>query len=242
MKISRHNLTNRELSWLSFSYRILQEAKDHRVPLYERLKFLGIFSSNLDEYFRVRVASLKGLLNLKRKAQKKLHEDPEKLLNRVLEAVEKQQEECGDIFRKQIIPELRKLNVALITENDLNEDQKSVVQRFFHEQVEQFVVPVFISEQKEPPFFHNKILYLAVLLKSRVQGDPEEPREKNSEEFQYAIIEIPTTHVPRFVVLPVYNETTYIMFLDDVIRFCLQTVFPNHEILGSFSIKLTRDA
>ena len=119
MKLPKNGLVNRELSWLSFSYRILQEAKDHRVPLYERVKFLGIFSSNLDEYFRMRVASLKSLLLLKRKEQKKLSVDPEKLLMKILDVVEAQQEECGNTFRKQIIPELAKQNVMLITERAL---------------------------------------------------------------------------------------------------------------------------
>src|SRR6266404_3633325 len=120
MKSADHNLTDRELSWLSFSERILQEARDPRVPLYERIKFLAIFSSNLDEYFRVRIASLRSLLTLKKKARRKLGFDAAELLDKTRGLIERQQEEFGTIFRKKIIPELGECNIFLIGESDLD--------------------------------------------------------------------------------------------------------------------------
>ena len=120
MKKRNHILIHRELSWLSFSERILQEAKDPRVPVYERLRFLAIFSSNLDEYFRVRIASLRSLLHLRKKMKKKLDVDPAELLKQVKTIVENQQEEFGRIFRKQLLPELRSHNIFLVRQDELS--------------------------------------------------------------------------------------------------------------------------
>src|SRR5690606_12282843 len=113
-----NQIFNREISWLSFNYRVLQEAKDTSVPLYDRIKFLAIYSSNLDEFFRVRVASLRSLLSLKKKKVKKLKINPVELLKQIQTVVNKQQEEFSSIFREQIIPELEKNNIYIL--NDEN--------------------------------------------------------------------------------------------------------------------------
>jgi polyphosphate kinase len=103
-----YKFKNREISWLSFNYRVLQEAKDPKVPLYERIKFLAIYSSNLDEFFRVRVAGLRSLLKISKKTQKALEYDPAIILKKVLKIVNAHQNEFGIIFNNQIIPELKK--------------------------------------------------------------------------------------------------------------------------------------
>ena len=122
---------DRELSWLSFNHRVLQEAKDPEVPLYERIKFLAIYSSNLDEFFRVRVASLRSLLNLKDKSQKKLPFQPRILLKRIKETVNNQQEEFGRIYREEIIPKLAQENIFLVNEEQLNDEQTEFVKNYF---------------------------------------------------------------------------------------------------------------
>jgi polyphosphate kinase len=244
MNTPDHNLLDRELSWLSFSDRILQEARDPRVPLYERIKFLAIYSSNLDEYFRVRIASLRSLLTLKKKAKKKLGLDPAELLDRIKGIVEGQQEEFGAIFRKKIIPELRAHNVFLIGEGELTPEEQESVRAYFKEHVESLITPVFISENKEPPFLHNRALYFAVKLLPRVAPVTAPPADQPPEEdgYRYAIVEIPSQKLPRFIVVPQKSEATHIIFLDDVVRACLPEIFPNHDVIAAYSVKLTRDA
>ncbi len=227
-------LKNRDLSWLAFNHRVLQEAADPTVPLYERIKFLAIWSSNLDEFFRVRVASMRALQRLKKKTQKKLDVEPDKLLKRLLKAVTLQQEEFGTIFRGQIKRELGRQRIFLVREEELTEPQKDFVRRYFREHVQSLVEPFFLSEDKEPPFLENQTLYLAIQLWRKTPPD-----KKDSE--HYAVVGIPSV-LSRFLLLPPEKGHQYIMFLDDVIRVCLGEVFPHHEVGESYAIKLTRDA
>lgn len=127
MKERDIRLKNRDLSWLSFNHRVLQEAGDPTVPLYERIKFLAIFSSNLDEFFRVRVASIRAIRNLKKKAAKKLEFDPQQLLKRIHKVVTLQQEEFGEIFRNQIKKELKREGIFIVRETEVKGDQKEFV-------------------------------------------------------------------------------------------------------------------
>jgi polyphosphate kinase len=238
MKDSHFRLKNRELSWLAFNGRVLQEAAHSAVPLYERIKFLAIFSSNIDEFFRVRVASLRALLNLKKKTKKKLDFDPAKLLKRIHRVVDRQQEEFGEIFR-QIRRELKKRQIFLMKETDLTAGQASVVRGMFEEHVRQHIRPVFLDSQNDAPFLENRAISLTVKLVARALH-PGEPGKKNRS--RYALVPIPTAAVPRFLALPPDNGRTIIMFLDDVIRLCLPDLFPEYEIMGAYAIKLTRDA
>ncbi len=228
---------NRDLSWLSFNHRVLQEAQDPRVPLYERIKFLAIYSSNADEFFRVRVAAARALLNLKKKTAKKLGFEPAKLLKRIRKVVERQQEEFGETFRNGIKKELKKHHVMLVRDDELTRTQRAWVLKYFQDTVEAHIAPVFLSQDKDPPFLRNRALYLAVRLKRR----PSSPGEQ-LDGYQYAIVEIPSQKVARFVTIPSSNANTFVMFLDDVIRVGLPEVFPNHILDGTYAIKLTRDA
>lgn len=226
---------NRELSWLSFNYRVLQEAKDSSVPLYERIKFLAIYSSNLDEFFRVRVASLRSLLRLKRKAQSKLNFDPESLLGKIHKIVYDQQEEFGDIFRNQLIPELEKEGIHLINERTVTDEQRQFLSEYYDENIYQHIQPMLLVKKKIKPFLKNRILYLVIKLANK---NSEGQRKK----YTYALIEIPTSNLPRFIQLPGNDEKHYIIFLDDIIRLNLQKIFDAYDIAEAYSIKLNRDA
>lgn len=224
---------NREISWLAFNYRVLQEAKDHRNPLYERLKFLAIYSSNSDEFFRVRVASIRTLSRFKKSTKKKYDIAPEELLEQIHRIVKKQQEEYGNIFRNQLLKEMRTHGIYLISEKELRTSQQLFVQHYFKESILPHMKVYSLAKGHNDLFLQNKQLYLAVQLRHR---DVEQPK------YEYAVIELPTQHVPRFIELPKLEKKHYIIFLDDIIRKNLPFVFPNYDILSSYSIKLTRDA
>lgn len=229
---------NRDISWLSFNYRVLQEAKDKRNPLYERIKFLAIYSSNLDEFFRVRVAGIRSLLSISKSTQKALEFDPADLLKKISTEVNRQQKEYGLIFRDLLIPELKQNGICLINETETSEAQKEFISKYFNERIIHQIQPILLVKNKIVPFLRNRRLYLAVILKPK---QPKSNSNKNTRN-RYAIVEIPSNHLPRFIELPSEDNKNYIMFLDDIIRYHLSSIFLGYEIIDSFSIKLTRDA
>lgn len=224
---------HRDLSWLDFNYRVLQEAKDPSVPLYERIKFLAIYSSNLDEFFRVRVANHRNLLRVGKKTRGQLYEDPKKILREIVSIVDQQQREFSQIFEDQIIPELRQQNIYLRNPDEINEAQLSFIDKYFKDNLLPFVQPVILIKDKIRPFLNNAALYLAIQLVDKAL--------KKRKEY-IAIVKIPSDHLPRFIKLPSYKENHEIIMLDDVVRYAIQWLFPGFEIENSYSIKLTRDA
>ena len=223
---------NRDISWLSFNYRVLQEAKDPSVPLFERLKFLAIYSSNLDEFFRV--AHHRNLLRAGKKTRKELDFLPDKVLTQILKIVNAQQVEFSSIFDNQIIPTLRKNGINVIRRKKMSEEQVSFVDDYFQENMLPFVQPVLLIGKKVKPFLNNGALYLVLDMREKGKS-PEAP--------VFAIVKIPSDHLFRFLELPpkVKGEKDIIM-LDDVVRHSIQHLFPGYDVLDSYSIKLTRDA
>ncbi|MEL6636811.1 MAG: polyphosphate kinase 1, partial [Bacteroidota bacterium] len=226
-------LVDRDVSWLSFNYRVLQEALDESVPLLERLKFLAIYSSNLDEFFRVRVSNHRNLVRVGKKTKRKLEYDPEEVLNRVLEIVNEQQEEFSRIFASQLIPELELQNINLLHYSDLNDEQVEYVTTYFNDKMLPFVQPVLLVRKKIRPFLNNAALYLTMILRTKGQR-----RSRN----QYAIVKIPSDHLPRFIELPAPEGQHDLIMLDDVVRYMASWLFPGYNIIDSFSVKLSRDA
>lgn len=145
-------LIDRDISWLSFNYRVLQEAKDPTVPLLERLKFLAIYSNNLDEFFRVRVASHRNLIRVGRKTRQKFDFDPKAILKQVTKIVDKQQVEFSEIFEKQIVPELRNHWIILKRRLDLGAKQKAFVEQYFDDHMWPYVQPVLLVKGKSGLF------------------------------------------------------------------------------------------
>jgi polyphosphate kinase len=225
-------LIHRDISWLSFNYRVLQEAKDPAVPLFERIKFLAIYSNNLDEFFRVRVASLRNLVRVGKKTKKKIEYEPKAILREILKIVNTQQEEFSHIFEEQIIPELRRHQINLLRRLDLNLRQKRFVEAYFNDHMLPFVQPVLLVKHKIRPFLNNAQLYMCVLLQ-----DKSGPGER-----AYALVKIPSDHLPRFIELPSAPGRRDLIMLDDIVRHSLSWMFPGYHILDTFSIKLTRDA
>lgn len=226
-------LLDRDISWLSFNYRVLQEAKDPSVPLFERLKFLAIYSSNLDEFFRVRMANHRNLIRIGKKTKKQLSISPKLMVRKIQRIVNQQQEEFAQIFANQIIPELRKHKINIKRRLDLNEEEREYVEAYFHDHMLPFVQPVLLVEDRIRPFLNNAQLYLSILL---------HPKDKPEGKTEYAIVKIPSDHLPRFIELPGVAGEHNIIILDDVVRHSVSWMFPGYDILDTFSLKLTRDA
>jgi len=227
------HFTNKEISWLSFNERVLQEAADATVPLIERIKFLGICSSNLDEFYRVRVATLNRIRHLGKKAKKLIGGDPEEILHEINQIALKQHQKFDQIY-KQIIKELALENIFIINEQELSDGQGEFVLSYFHNQVRPKIFPIMIDQISHVPELKDRTIYLAVLL------------AKNNEphKTKYALIEIPTDVLSRFLILPPIGNKKYIILLDDVIRYGLPEMFSTlpYEKFSAYTIKITRDA
>lgn len=226
-------LINRELSWLSFNERVLQEAQDPRVPLIERLKFLGIYSNNRDEFFRVRVAAVKRMANHQKRAEELMGENPQQLLEKIQQTVIQQQHTFERIYNG-LIKELQQHNISIINETQLNREQGRFVKNYFRDKVLPFLFPIIVDQNGKFPYLKDKSGYLIIKLGNRTQP------KKN----KFAVLEVPTDDISRFLVLPKEKEKIYVILLDDVIRYCLEDVFFNfeHDFIEAYNIKLTRDA
>lgn len=229
-------ILNRELSWLAFNYRVLQEAKDATVPLLERIQFMAIFSANLDEYFKVRVATLKRLIHLKKKARRQLAEDPGEELDHVLAEVDRQQEELGETFRNRILPALRHEKIFLLDEKTIRPEHAAFVQEYFAGNIQPLLAPVLLTEDVQYYFLKDQSLYLLIEL-----SEPQQPQVAPG--VVVAILEVPTKkHGGRFVKLPTLSDERFVLFIDDVIRFNLKRLFPEYGSARAYALKISRDA
>lgn len=223
----------RDISWLSFNQRVLQEAKDNTVPLKERINFLGIFANNLDEFFRVRSAALRKMIELGSKAKMHLEDDPSKILKEIDEKVLVQQTEFESVWRN-IVNEMKRQRVFLVNEKRLNVTQQKFVLDYFNEEVRSYIVPLMIESLQAFPVLNDKSIYLACKLSKEDQSIPE----------RYALVSIPVRHLSRFVILPSKPDEKSIILLEDIIRFCLPNIFSffGYDQFSSHVIKVTRDA
>ena len=227
---------DRETSWLRFGGRVLQEADDPSVPLFERLFFCGIFSSNLDEYFRVRVASLRTLLRLGKADESKLGIDAHRLLHDIHRIVLEQQERYGSILGR-VFAGLAVAGIQRVANESVDPRHHDFLRATFDEKVRPLIAPIRLGKtDEERPFLKNHMIYLVVELWER------EHRAYESWVPTYALIEVPTPAVGRFITLPHDGGDHEVMFLDDLIRYNLDEVFPDHEVGRSYAVKLTRDA
>ncbi|NLV18069.1 MAG: polyphosphate kinase 1 [Bacteroidetes bacterium] len=222
----------KEISWLSFNERVLQEAENKDVPLIERFKFLGIYSNNLDEYFRVRVATLKRLSKLDLKSRDLLGYPPKTTLKKIQEIVLLQNTKFEKIY-KSLIHELAKQNIHFIDEKQLNQEQSEFVRSYFHSEVRTRLMPYLIEKDTEMPNLTDDAIYLAIILNKKQSGKK-----------KYALVEIPANILPRFIVLPETEEGRFIIYLDDIIRFGLKDIFFifDFDEFSAYTIKLTKDA
>ena len=226
-------LINREISWLYFNERVLQEAADKGVPLIERLRFLAIFSSNLDEFYRVRVATLNRLMEMDAPTKELLNFNPEKVLSQIKSLVIRLEAEF-DVLYDQIISELADEDIHIVNYKELNGKKSEYVRTYFQDHVVSKLVPIILTAGKnELPFpnLNDKKIYFFVKL----------IRTKKS---IYSLLEIPLPALPRFLVLPSEGKSKFVILLDDIIRYCLDDLYSifNYKTIESYTIQITRDA
>jgi polyphosphate kinase len=228
----KNKIIPRDISWLSFNMRVLQEANDLSVPLRSRIRFLGIFSNNLEEFFRVRVATLKRMTQFGKKNMH-LEDDPQQILDEIQLTVLKQQNEFHRIW-EDIRQEMRNENIFLKDENELNEKQQQFVKKFFEEEVRSNVIPLLVESIPQFPYLREKSLYLGVVMRKLASAYDQ----------KFALIEIPARAVGRFIQLPSKGGEHDIILLEDVIRFNLPAIFSyfGYDHFTSHIFKVTKDA
>lgn len=232
MKSNKHTIA-RDISWLAFNARVLQEAQDPKNYVFDRLRFIGIFSNNLDEFFRVRVATLNRMVRLGKTAKVHLEQNPDKILARIQQIVMHQQTVFDETFN-EVIEVLQGKNIFIKTDRQLNKEQKEFVTNYFNDKVRTQIIPLMIESIPHMPLLRDKSIYMACVL-----GNTDNPMLQ-----RYALIEIPTRVLPRFIIMPSQQGQHDIILLEDIIRYSLPHLFAPfgfNRFLG-YIIKVTRDA
>lgn len=233
-----HKYFKRDISWLSFNYRVLLEAEDDSLPIYERIKFLSIYSSNLEEFYEIRVAEHRGVI-IKKNFTEESGAEAEETLADITYEVNRQQREYYRIFSEMILPELNRQNIYLY-QNSLPESfHEEFVRNFFNEEVFPFLSPVMIQAGDIRTFIRDRRLYLVIRM---VKKSKHVLESGYIPEYHYALMKIPHAKVPRFIELPRHEGKYYIMFIDDIIRANLPSIFPGYIVDSCYSIKISRDA
>ena len=232
-----HKYFKRDISWLSFNYRVLLEAEDETLPIYERIKFLSIYSSNLEEFYEIRVAEHRGVI-MKKNFTEESGVEAEETLAEITEEVNRQQREYYRIFSK-VLQELNRQDIYLYQDSRPEPFHEEFVHNFFNEEVFPFLSPVMIQAGDIRTFIRDRRLYLVIRMvkKSKRMADPDYVPD-----YYYALMKIPYAKVPRFIELPTHEGKHYIMFIDDIIRANLSSIFPGYVVESCYSIKISRDA
>lgn len=226
---------NRELSWLDFNARVLEEARDESVPLLERIKFLAIFASNLDEFFMVRAATVQRQIEAGVTKPGPEGLTPVEVMARINAKVHEAHESIGACFRGQLVPALERAGITLIDDRTATKQQVEFASKYFHKHVKPLLTPLALDASHPFPQLENKALYFCVELGRR-------KKSKSKMKLRLALVPIPAQTLGRFVTLPSEGDKHFVMRLDDVIRLHLHEIFPQENTLGCYSIKVVRDA
>ena len=241
-KIASAPHIDRDLSWMYFNRRILQEAMKTDVPLLERLSFLGIYSNNLDEFLRVRMATLSRIAECEDKSLRSESEHAKQLIKQINKLNNRYAKEYERTIH-EVTDRLREENIFLLKENELDEEQQTFVSDFFRRQFSGFVSPVWLSAVKQLTEATDENIYLAVKMQVSEARKVSATRKLPSRT-DYALIELPVSVCGRFIRLPDREERSYLMYLDDVIRFCLPMIFSGmeYDCFEAYAFKFTKDA
>jgi polyphosphate kinase len=226
---------NRELSWLAFNDRVLEEALDPGVPILERVKFLAICASNLDEFFMVRVATVRRQIEAGVVTSGSDGLTPAEVMAQIIAKVQQAQESIGRCFREQLVPALNAAGIFLVDENTATGKQVASAGKYFLKNVKPLITPLAIDSTHPFPRLDNKALYFCVELAHR-------KKSKAKLKLRIALVPIPSQVLGRFVLLPSEDGKKYLIWLDELIRLNLQEIFPDETVLGCHAVKVVRDA
>ena len=233
---NKYQYFKRDISWLSFNYRVLLEADNDRLPLYERINFISIYSSNLEEFYKIRVADHKAVASGVTEGSEESQQSAKVLLEEINREVNRQLEDRIHIYEKKIIPALRKNHVIFYQSRNVEPFHQQFVKDFFREEIFPYLQPVPVSKDKVISFLRDNRLYLAVRL--FLKGT----KKEDANHLQYFVMKLPYSKVPRFIELPPRGNNYYIMFTEDIIKANLNLIFPGYDVDSSYCIKISRDA
>ena len=232
----KYNYFKRDISWLSFNYRVLLEADDDRLPLYERINFISIYSSNLEEFYKVRVADHKAIASGIARNDEETVQSATELLQEISDEVNRQMEDRIRIYEHKILPELQRNHIIFYQSRNVEPFHRQFVRQFFREEIFPYLQPVPVSKDEVVSFLRDNRLYLAVRVYKR-------DTPKNDPGYtQYFVMKTPYSKVPRFIELPKQDDNYYLMFIEDIIKSNLDIIFPGYIVDCSYCIKISRDA
>ena len=231
-----YNYFKRDISWLSFNYRVLLEADDDRLPLYERINFISIYSSNLEEFYRVRVADHKAIASGIARSSDETMQSAAQLLQHISKEVNRQMEVRIRIYEHKILPELQRNHIVFYQSRNVESFHRPYVRQFFREEIFPYLQPVPVSKDEVVSFLRDNRLYLAVRVYKR-----DTPKSAPGY-MQYFVIKTPYSKVPRFIELPKHEDNYYLMFIEDIMKSNLDIIFPGFIVDCSYCIKISRDA
>mgnify|MGYP003090616064 FL=1 len=227
--------TNRELSWIQFNYRVLEEARDKSNPLFERLKFLSITSSNLDEFFMVRVASLKDMVNAGYKKPDIAGMTPKEQLSAISEALHEFTQTQYSTYNRSLLPLLAKEHITVLTSfEQMNDEEASFADNFFMEKVYPVLTPMAVDASRPFPLIRNKSLNIAALIKTKNQSE-----EEMEPELEFATVQVPSV-MGRIVQLPC-TEGVKLILLEEIIRRNFSKLFLNYDVISTAAYRIERD-
>lgn len=243
---SNYQYFKRDISWLSFNHRVLLEADSDQLPLYERINFISIYSSNLEEFYKIRVADHKAVASGATLSDEETVQSARELLEEIHLEVNRQLEDRIRIYEQKILPALRQNNVIFYQHNNQVEPfHRQFIRDFFREEIFPYLQPVPVSSGEIVSFLRDNRLYLAVRLIPKTNTEiiasaPTTPPADSA--YRYFVMKLPYSKVPRFIELPRHNENYYLMFIEDIIKANLPLIFPGYEVNCSYCVKISRDA
>lgn len=225
----------RDISWLSFNFRVLMEASDKSLPILERINFISIYTSNLEEFYKIRIAEHKAVVSARRESDETI-EEAELLIDEITEEVNRQLEYRIRIFEREIIPELEANRLIFYQNHKVKPFHLDFVNRFFREEIFPYLQPVPLDKENICVFLRDNRIYMAVKVHKRMSDGFVDPKP------QYYMMKVPYSKLSRFIELPEHNGYKYVMFMEDIIRACLGRMFPGYIVECGYCFKISRDA